>query len=66
MPTCPNCGEIVMNGDPYCSHCGATFRRDDDVDFSDHSHGLKSAEDSPVYDWPFDGIRELSRRNMSN
>ena len=26
MPTCPNCGEIVMNGDPYCPHCGATFR----------------------------------------
>lgn len=26
MPTCPNCGEIVMNGDPYCPHCGTTFR----------------------------------------
>ncbi len=58
MPTCPNCGEIVMNGDPYCSHCGATFRWDDDdnVDFSDHSPGLKSDEDSPVYDWSFGGI----------
>ena len=21
MPVCPNCGEIVMNGDPYCSNC---------------------------------------------
>lgn len=26
MPTCPNCGEIIMNGDPYCPHCGTTFR----------------------------------------
>ena len=23
---CPNCGEIVMNGDPYCSHCGTALR----------------------------------------
>lgn len=30
MPTCPNCGEIVMNGDPYCPHCGTTFRWVDD------------------------------------
>ena len=30
MPTCPNCGEIVMNGDPYCPHCGVTFRWVDD------------------------------------
>ena len=27
MPTCPNCGEIVMNGDPYCPNCGTTFKR---------------------------------------
>lgn len=26
MPTCPNCGEIIMNGDPYCPNCGTTFR----------------------------------------
>ena len=26
MPTCPNCGSIVMEGDPYCSHCGAHFK----------------------------------------
>lgn len=25
MATCPNCGEIVMEGDPYCSNCGATL-----------------------------------------
>lgn len=23
MATCPNCGEIIMEGDSYCSHCGA-------------------------------------------
>ena len=27
MPTCPNCGEIVMNGDPYCPNCGTIFRK---------------------------------------
>ena len=34
MPTCPNCGSIIMNGDPYCSHCGTTLRwsSDDDDD----------------------------------
>ena len=26
MPMCPNCGSIVMEGDPYCSHCGAHFK----------------------------------------
>ena len=26
MQTCPNCGSIVMRGDPYCTHCGATLR----------------------------------------
>ena len=25
MPTCPNCGEIVMGGDPYCPNCGTIF-----------------------------------------
>lgn len=36
MATCPNCGSIVMEGDPYCSHCGAHFRWDDiDDDESD-------------------------------
>lgn len=23
MANCPDCGSIVMEGDPYCSHCGA-------------------------------------------
>ena len=26
MAMCPNCGEMVMDGDPYCSHCGSTLR----------------------------------------
>lgn len=30
MSTCPNCGEIVMEGDPYCSNCGTTFTWADD------------------------------------
>ena len=30
MPTCPNCGEIVMEGDPYCGNCGTTFNWADD------------------------------------
>ncbi len=35
MPTCPNCGNIVMNGDPYCPHCGTTFKRiEDEMDSS--------------------------------
>ena len=23
MPTCPDCGSIIMEGNLYCSHCGA-------------------------------------------
>ena len=23
MNTCPDCGSMIMEGDPYCSHCGA-------------------------------------------
>ena len=26
MKTCPNCGSIVLEGDPYCQHCGAHFK----------------------------------------
>ena len=28
MPTCPNCGSIIMEGDPYCTHCGASLKWD--------------------------------------
>lgn len=27
MRTCPNCGEIVMNGEAYCPNCGTTFSK---------------------------------------
>lgn len=26
MPTCPNCGSIIMKGDAYCSHCGTALK----------------------------------------
>lgn len=32
MATCPNCGEIIMTGDPYCPHCGTTLIWSDDDD----------------------------------
>ena len=38
MPTCPNCGEIVMNGDPYCSHCGTTFNWGYDEEYERPNH----------------------------
>lgn len=30
MPTCPDCGSIIMEGDPYCSHCGAHLSWNED------------------------------------
>ena len=33
MATCPDCGSIVMKGDPYCSHCGAHLIWSDDETF---------------------------------
>lgn len=32
MPTCPDCGSIIMEGDPYCSHCGAHLSWSDDYE----------------------------------
>ena len=37
MVNCPNCGELVMEGDPYCSHCGATFAWSDEDDEEDYN-----------------------------
>ena len=34
MPTCPDCGSIIMEGDPYCPHCGAHLQ----WDFEDDSN----------------------------
>ncbi len=49
MPTCPNCGEIVMNGDPYCSHCGTVFRRDNDnYDVTHESRPKKIVKKVPI------------------
>ncbi len=30
MPTCPNCGSIIMQGNPYCTHCGTTLSWEND------------------------------------
>lgn len=51
MPTCPNCGEIVMNGDPYCSNCGTTFAWGyDDDDRDSRSYGGSSYNYTPPSD----------------
>ena len=42
MGTCPNCGEIVMEGDPYCSNCGTTFSWSDDREEEDYSYSGSS------------------------
>ena len=46
MATCPNCGEIVMDGDSYCSHCGSTLRWNSDDDAGSHDE----SDDSYMYD----------------
>ena len=38
MPTCPGCGEIVMEGDPYCPNCGEVFDWDDDEEEDDDEY----------------------------
>ena len=48
MPTCPNCGEIVMNGDPYCPNCGTVFRRHyekDEDPADDFKHLINTSKD---------------------
>ena len=45
MATCPNCGEVVMDGDPYCSHCGSALRWNFD---DDGGHGEN--ENSDLHD----------------
>lgn len=49
MPTCPNCGEIVMNGDPYCPNCGTIFQsryKEEDDRADDFKSLLNSARDN--------------------
>ena len=53
MPTCPNCGSIVMEGDPYCSHCGAHFKWNFTVEEEDsYDENVSSSHyaPSPAYD----------------
>ena len=48
MAMCPNCGEIVMNGDPYCTHCGTELRwQSDNRDYESRS-GLMGTVKSHV------------------
>lgn len=44
MATCPNCGSIVMEGDPYCSHCEATFRWSDDEETEKKQKVIESGD----------------------
>lgn len=37
MPTCPDCGSIIMEGDPYCPHCGAHLDWSDDEEYGESS-----------------------------
>lgn len=41
MPPCPDCGSIVMEGDPYCSHCGAHLKWSDDETFKSSNNGFE-------------------------
>lgn len=58
MATCLNCGEIVMEGDPYCSNCGTVFSwdddeesRDSDYDDYDYDRDEEEPDDYDFYDY---------------
>lgn len=38
MNTCPDCGSVIMEGDPYCSHCGAHLSWDETEEDSGHEN----------------------------
>ena len=44
MPTCSNCGSIVMEGDPYCSHCGAHFKWNHAGEVEDASQETRASQ----------------------
>lgn len=55
MATCPDCGSIIMEGDPYCSHCRAHLNWvfDDGEDRTDntltcHVCGHKNSLESEI------------------
>lgn len=75
MATCPNCEELVMDGDPYCSHCGATFRWIDEDDEEDCSRlreeyiartKIKSEIDNGNYKNALMTIRDYIEFNLSD
>lgn len=53
MPTCPHCGSIIMEGDPYCSHCEAILSWDDDNN--------RRETEIPSYMDPYDPAEELRK-----
>lgn len=45
MPTCPDCGSLIMEGDPYCSHCGAHLSWSEEIDSRPPSPLMHDEED---------------------
>lgn len=39
MKTCPNCGSVLADNEPYCENCGF----DSDYDFDTWNHGRTSS-----------------------
>lgn len=80
MPNCPNCGEIVMEGDPYCSHCGAHFIWDfddeDDYERDSHQSELERIKQQRKNEYPYnddffndlyhEGVLEIAIDRMSD
>lgn len=63
MAMCPNCGQIIMNGDPYCSHCGTALSWSAD---DSSSRGGLFSEDVILRDIPITSFdMALERLNVS-
>lgn len=63
MAMCPNCGQIIMNGDPYCSHCGTALNWSAD---DSSSRGGLFSEDVILRDIPITSFdMALERLNVS-
>lgn len=61
MNTCPNCGSIVMEGDPYCPHCGVHLKWDSDDEFEFGRNGGSISEINYDGDALFLGYGETSQ-----
>lgn len=47
MNTCPNCGSPVLDGDPYCQHCGCHLSWSCQTqDLNSHDYDLDDVLDS--------------------